>query len=141
METIKQAVTFLRKFSASYDVWALAGDSKSTDRQTLMTILEGKKLPKAKCGVNVLREKLWTAAGVIKQGVCQAEQQTLFTAWCKQLIGDLTRTPAECILMVEELSGESTVMPEMLTEQKELRALIKSGKDKATCLAWINEHF
>lgn len=40
-----------------------------------------------------------------------------------------------------ELSGESTVMVEELMEQPELVRMIREGKGKDECLAWINENF
>ena len=50
----------------------------------------------------------------------------------------LTREDHEMLLL---LSGESTVMTELLIESPDLIKLVKAKKSKDECLAWINENF
>ena len=42
----------------SKGIWGLTGDSQSTLRQTIMQLLTGEKMPKAKCGINALTVKV-----------------------------------------------------------------------------------
>ena len=40
--------------TGSRRIFGLTGDSQSSTRQTIMFLLTGTKLPKAKCGINAL---------------------------------------------------------------------------------------
>ena len=41
-------------------IWGLSGDSQATTRQTIMQLLTGQRLPKAKCGVHALESAVET---------------------------------------------------------------------------------
>lgn len=60
--------------SGFYDAYRLAGSSQSTNRQRIMTIAYGRKIPKANCGVNVIRE--WFFDAVKPDGECLAARET-----------------------------------------------------------------
>ena len=81
---IREAIRFLQTFSKSYDVWSLMGDRNKKNRQVLMFLITGEKLPQAKCGVTAIREKLWEIADITNKGYCIADREDLFKQWCEQ---------------------------------------------------------
>jgi hypothetical protein len=81
------AVKLLGTYTAGrFDSYMLAGPSKATCRQHVMSALVGCKLPQSKCGVTALRAELWKRAGVDEQGNCIAECDSLFEDFCRQII-------------------------------------------------------
>ena len=87
------ALLALKAYTAGrFDIWILAGSAKATCRQHVMTVLlngeQGKNIPQAKCGVNALRDALYSIANVT--GECEAHREDNFIAWAKQQTADMT---------------------------------------------------
>ena len=73
------ALARLRTYDRWGDVFALAGPRRAKDRQSLMTLLTGRKVTQAQSGVNALRDALWTLAEVSADTIVGRERA--FAAW------------------------------------------------------------
>ena len=71
--------TELRKYLNSGDCYQLAGPRYSKQRQAVMQIITGVKLPVARCGVNNLARGLADVSGV--SGDCLAVRERNITEW------------------------------------------------------------
>ena len=70
------AIDFLRQHRREWNMWGFAGPSRAELRQELMRRLTGKKLPKAKCGINALESELYSVLGL--EGCRAAQHRKLF---------------------------------------------------------------
>lgn len=85
-ENTVDAAKLLGQYTAGrFDIWLLAGPSKSTCRQHVMSVLvngkDGKNLPKSKCGVYAIRDEFYKR--IKPEGNCPAGREDSFTLWCK----------------------------------------------------------
>ncbi len=85
----RQALFSLSQLSRNFDPWDLMGPSNVKLRQNIMTLLVGKKLPQAKCGVNALKDEFYKVAK--PQGDCSALRDDAFAIWAKEQIAQLRR--------------------------------------------------
>lgn len=70
-ENLKSALKVLETYTAgTFDVWRLAGPAKAGCRQHVMSELTGQKTPKAKAGVNAIKDELCRRLAVV--GGCAA---------------------------------------------------------------------
>lgn len=81
------AAKLLGQYTAGrFDIWMLAGSSKSTCRQHVMSVLvngkDGKNLPKSKCGVYAIRDEFYKR--IQPEGGCVAVREDNFKLWCKE---------------------------------------------------------
>lgn len=76
----------------SFDVYRLAGDAASSDRQNIMQTLTGNKMPKAKCGVTAMREQFMQLArdhganDALENASCFAARDDVFADWARNQI-------------------------------------------------------
>lgn len=85
-ENTVNAARLLGQYTAGrFDIWLLAGPSKSTCRQHVMSVLvngkDGKNLPKSKCGVYAIRDEFYKR--IQPEGNCPARREGQFVQWCK----------------------------------------------------------
>lgn len=87
-ENTKQAIALLGTMTGGfYDAYRLAGPSRSNDRQQIVSLAFGRKVPKANCGVNVIRQWLWDT--VKPEGNCIAAMEHDCNAKLKAMGFDL----------------------------------------------------
>ena len=65
----------------SYDFWSLSGPRRASDRVAIMSAIQGFHTPRAKAGINALRNSLIDASGVI--GSCERVQDLAFIEWAR----------------------------------------------------------
>lgn len=85
----RRAVSLLRDYtSGSFDVFQLVGRSNADARQQVVTAILNlpKPLPKAQCGITILRHHLISAMKI--EGDCIAVRNRNLTEQCKQLLAD-----------------------------------------------------
>lgn len=81
LEAIKAAILRANKWGR---VSNLFGPANADARQEIMTLIVGKKLPKAKCGVNAVEaavKQLAREDGVSFERKCLAEQDAVLKDW------------------------------------------------------------
>ena len=61
----------------TFDIWRLAGKSRRFDRQALMSMLLGRKVPQAQAGVNAITKHLLNVNGI--QSGCMAVRERELT--------------------------------------------------------------
>ena len=88
IETVKSIVR-----SINGDPWVLAGPRLADKRQSIMSTLMGKKVPKAQSGVTAIREELRRIAGVPENASGYTEQEML-KAWASSEPESTTKAPA-----------------------------------------------
>ena len=71
--------TQLQQYLKSGDAYQLSGPARKKDRQAVMQIITGIKLPIARCGVNNLMRGLIEVSGVT--GSCLAHKERALTEW------------------------------------------------------------
>ncbi len=69
----------LRKYMKSGDVYFLSGPANKANRQAVMQVLTGIRLPVSRCGVNALWRGMIEVSSVT--GNCLAHQERAFTVW------------------------------------------------------------
>jgi len=73
-ESILKALRSFSTYSAGrFDVYSLAGDSKAKARQQVMSELMGAKVPRAKCGINAIKEEFQRRLGVTGATIAERE--------------------------------------------------------------------
>ena len=93
-EDVIEAARLLGAYSGGrFDIWALAGRSKATCRQHVMTTLvkgkgAEKNLPQKDCGVNAMRDKFYEH--INPPGDCIAARESYFVNWCKAFVNGIT---------------------------------------------------
>lgn len=68
----------------SFDAFDLMGPAMATRRQEIMSALSGAKLPKAQCGVNALRDRLYQQFQIA--GDCPSNRLDAFRAFAETAI-------------------------------------------------------
>jgi hypothetical protein len=61
----------------------LTGNHRRKQRQMILSVLLGRKVTTAQCGINVLRKEVYAAFGVKED--CLAGQEREFVNWAKEL--------------------------------------------------------
>lgn len=95
-ENVIEAARLLGAYSGGqFDLWALAGKSKATCRQHVMTTLvkgkgAEKNLPQKDCGVNAMRDKFYEH--INPPGDCIATREDYFVNWCKAFANGVAMT-------------------------------------------------
>ena len=113
--TIKALKTLSTYTAGRFDVWALAGDSKKSCRQHVMSELLGAKTPIAKCGVTAIRAEFEKRLGAT--GDCIAAREGDFIKKARALLAgktvevDLSKLPKpdtktimKAVKVVDEIS-------------------------------------
>ena len=65
----------------SFVAWDLAGPSNAKIRATILSLLQGAKVPQSKAGISALQAAFYSLAQT--HGECSAERQENFTAWAR----------------------------------------------------------
>ena len=64
-------------------VYNLSGDANKDNRQAVMQLLTGVKMPKAKCGVNAIMSALMEVSGINGKGECLRHREIMLAEWLK----------------------------------------------------------
>lgn len=79
-----EALRLLGSYTAGrYDFWALAGNCRATSRAHIMSVLEGKRVPQSKAGVNAMRAAFH--AFIVPAGDCIALQDDSFVDMARRI--------------------------------------------------------
>ena len=78
----KESISVLKSIREVYD---LAGTQNVKLRQFILSDITGKKIPKAKAGINAFEAALLDISGIDTTGLCYAEQRDKMADWIKTL--------------------------------------------------------
>ncbi len=84
LTNVERAVRLLGVYSAGrFDIWALAGSARGSQRAHVLSALAGVKVPQSKAGVNAIRSALYEAIGIT--GECEAHREDSFILHCRSM--------------------------------------------------------
>lgn len=143
------AIKMLGQFSKHYDTWGMMGPVLANMRQELMTLLVGKKLPKAKCGVTEIRSQFFRLSGIanFSNGHCLATHEDFLAQWCKDvLIIEESNCPVSPFIVVHDVdSGRiaKCFCPDLTSACKYAKSCMKlsSGKNLNPCVYQLVDDF
>lgn len=130
--TIKALKTLSTYTAGRFDVWALAGDSKKSCRQHVMSELLGAKTPIAKCGVTAIREEFQKRLGAT--GDCIAAREGDFIKKARALLA-IGTSKSELSHPGKDIGLVMAGKPHPFGPDVALNAMVK--KSEANCRAAV----